>query len=170
MKNKTTGPVRYYETRPAFRVYHPNGGGDGTAAAFRSFPATTSKAGYLQLDIAKQATAGEPEFGLAPTYDWKGRISVRLSPSEVAEMAGVFAGREDSIRGGAGFVHTSETGKSTVALDRVDGPEAGFMLRVGRDAGDGEPAREESILLTQEVALVLEYALPHALGLICFGS
>ena len=154
--------------RPAFQLYHPNSKGNGSAIGIRVVPASLSVLGCVQLEIARQMTVGNVEQKVFPTFNWKDRIIVRLTPVEVAEMCRCLRGITPSIREGAGFSHRTDGGASKVTLVHVVEPKECFQLKVMHETIAGVD-REVSFYIYPAEAFAIEAGLFNAMGALCFG-
>ncbi|MBO6031673.1 MAG: hypothetical protein J6Q22_09390 [Prevotella sp.] len=166
MKDKTE--TKKSSIRPAFTIYHPNSKGNGSAVAFRTYPATVKASGFLQIEISRQQTVGDSERRVFPTFDWKGRIIARLTPLEVGEVVGVLKGTDVSVRDGEGFRHRTDGGATRIALAQVVEPKPSYHLKLSHETLANED-REISIWITPEEAYTLGMGLAASMGRLCFG-
>lgn len=154
--------------RPSFQLYHPNSKGNGSAIGIRVVPASLKVQGCVQLEIARQMTVGNVEQKVFPTFNWKDRIIVRLTPVEVAEVCRCIRGVTHSIRDGAGFVHRTDGGVSKVTLVHVVEPRESFQLKVTHETIAGVD-REVSFYIYPAEAFAIEAGLFAAMGALCYG-
>lgn len=154
--------------RPSFQLYHPNSKGNGSAIGIRVVPASLKVQGCVQLEIARQMTVGNVEQKVYPTFNWKDRIIVRLTPVEVAEVCRCIRGITSSIRNGAGFAHKTDGGASKITLIHVVEPKECFQLKVMHETIAGVD-REVSFYIYPAEAFAIEAGLSAAMGALCFG-
>lgn len=170
MKEKPAESVqRKNSIRPAFTIYHANGKGNGSAVAFRVYPATAGQSGFVQVELAMQQTVGDEDRRVYPTFDWKGRILVRLTPIEVGEMLMVLRGASKGIRNGAGFRHQTDGRISHIRFDHLVEPKDVYCLEVSQETIAGEE-RKVSIELTLSEANAIAAGMSSSMGKLCFGE
>lgn len=154
--------------RPSFQLYHPNNKGNGSAMGIRVVPASLKVQGCVQLEVARQLTVGNVEQKVFPTFNWKDRIIVRLTPVEVAEVCRCIRGITPSVRDGAGFVHRTDGGASKITLVHVVEPRECFQLKVMHETIAGVD-REVSFYVYPAEAFAIEAGLSAAMGALCYG-
>ena len=169
VEKKTGRKIPNQNLIPSFSIYHPNAKGTGSAMAVRLSPARLNQAGYVQIELAVQQTVGDAERKVFPTFNWKGRIIVRITPIEAAEVVRCLRGMTESIRDGAGFSHKTDGRASKITLVHVVEPKPCFQLKVTSETIAGVD-KEVAIYLYSAEAMALECALSSAMGRLCFGD
>ncbi len=156
--------------RPCYTCCHPNGKGTGVTARFELHPAHDVVEGSLFVTMASQKTIGSFADGarVLPTFDWDGRVTVRLSINEVAQMLEVFRGYHENISDGRGLFHKTAKANTVITLEHRLEPSPGYLLALSRKAADGE-LRRMAILLSMTEAVVLSEALASSMVYMAFG-
>lgn len=155
--------------QPSFSIYHPSQNGNGTAMAVRISPARINSSGYVQIEIASQLTIGDIGRKVFPTFNWKERSIVRLSPLEVAEIIRCMRGDTDSIRNGAGFSHKTDGHESSIRFAHMKEPAECYRIVVKSDSVGGTE-KNLAMSISLDEATALELALASSMGRLCFGD
>ncbi|MDD4025157.1 MAG: hypothetical protein PHN85_04455, partial [Kiritimatiellae bacterium] len=83
--------------RPRLSFYHANGKGTGSAARFEVVPAGGDREGAVYLTLAQQksvATGSSAQGNRQhATFDWSGRVTVKLNFEDLCQMLLVFSGQ-----------------------------------------------------------------------------
>lgn len=163
-------PAKERAILPTFSIYHGNPENTGTAMTVRMQPATLRQGGFVQFEIANQATAGvQTEEGrVYPTFDWDKRVAFRLNPVEVAEMVRCLRGMTESVRDGAGYIHKGQKGSAKILFAHAVEPRPHFNLKAYTLKADGAE-RTIGIDVYPAEAMALEMALSGSFGRLCFG-
>jgi hypothetical protein len=156
---------RAYDNRLAF--YHPTQSGGGAAARLEFHPVRPDRDGCFFLEMARQKTAvGRNEAGKqTATFDWEGKITVKLGFMDICGLLLVLEGRCEQAGGGRGLFHDTP-GANTVINLRHQADPPGFALEVSRKPkrAGAEPQRARVLLSEVEglgVRCVFQSALFH---------
>ena len=163
--------------QPHLVFYHPTASGKGAAIQFSVNAATPDQDGAVFFSIAPQLTAAGPAAPGEPrkfaSFDWRGKVTVKLNAVEVAELLLVIAGAAPALAhaGKTGLFHNSPTATTTIEFKRSEDPaRPGFLLGVGRTPKADAAARQfVSMALSVAEAYALRLALEQAMGLVAFG-
>lgn len=160
-KDSKTDTEREY--LPAATIYHGNYRNTGSAMALRVKAATMKQTGYMQVELAKQAEAGDKNKNTFHRFDWANRITLRFTLVECGEILGVLRGNAESLRDGAGIIH--KTAKFTMRHTVEPLPGYEVKVVVSKDGKD----TAVSIMLTMEEGYAIGAAMGAAMGSIAFG-
>lgn len=158
------------ELRPRYVCCHPNAKGTGCSLEFELHPAHDRVEGSIFVTFAAQKTVGSYENGrkIMPTFDWEGRVTVRLDINEVAEMLEVFRGYREKLADGNGIFHRTAKANTVITLEHRQEPVPGYLFCVSRKSVTGELKRM-GVLLSMKEALVLSESLSGAMLYMAFG-
>lgn len=158
------------EIRPRYTCCHPNAKGTGGTVRFELHPAHGLVEGSVFVTFAAQKTVGSYESGrkIMPTFDWEGRITVRLDINEVAEMLEVFRGYREKMADGNGLFHRTAKASTVITLEHRLEPAPGYLFGVSRKTVEGD-IRRLGVLLSMKEALVLSESLAGGLLYMAFG-
>lgn len=151
-------------------ICHPAPNGKGSALRLELHPARGRVPGYVYLEIARQRTAesAEGEVRTFATFDWPGKIAVKLGLDEIAEMIMIFRGMRESIQDGRGvFIRTARE-SCVFKFSHVIEPRPGYFLQLDRKPHDGEPESAYFVFRIAE-AVWLSCALEASMNLLVFG-
>lgn len=150
---------------PRFSIYHPKSKGNGVAVRMEAQPPTPTKCGGLVVELAPQKGKVNGGFDV---WDWPHKMTVRLSPVEVAEVLSVLIGRQESIADGKGiFIRT--IGKSAVfQFYHAISPVPCYCMNISVET-EGEGRQTLAIVLTPIEGLALENGLRGSMSKMMFG-
>jgi hypothetical protein len=161
----TDSPRRPRNNRLAF--YHPTQSGSGAAARLEFHLPRAGRDGCFFLEMARQKTAaGRSETGQqTATFDWEGKITVKLGFLDVCGLLLVLEGRCEQAGGGRGLFHNTPEASTVINLRHQTEP-LGYALEVSRKSkrADAEPQRARVLLSEAEgigVRCVFQSALFH---------
>ena len=152
----------------SYGIYHPNHRGDGSAMCVKMSPAKLSVPGYVQIELAKQQTVGDSERKVFPTFNWRERIIIRLTPIEVGEVIRCLRGMTESVRDGAGFSHRTDGRAAKITMSRMTDPRPCHVLKVMSETIAGVE-KEVEIRLYDAESTSFECALSSSMGRLWFG-
>jgi len=168
-ENKNEAAASYL---PEFAIYHANASGTGCAIKMELHPATGEEDGYFMLKLAMQRTVGDMRGSekTFPTFNWEGRIMVKLGFNDICGMLQVLRGECEAIDDGKGLYHRSAKYSAKIVLRHVVAPVSAYSLEVYRTSNDrSEDDAAAHILLSSAEAYGLSVALENSIGFICFG-
>lgn len=169
--NTSTAVVtRRYPGTLAF--YHPNPSGCGCAVRFELKTAIGNREGCFFMELARQkslptrSSSGELQ---AATFDWGGKLTVKLGVPDICSLLLVLRGIQEDIGNGKGLFHTTPDATTVIRL-RHGAQSPGYALEVSRKARkDGaEPVRMR-LLLPDGEALALALVFEQAMMLLVYG-
>ena len=161
--------------RPRLSYYHANAKGTGSAINFELHPAHWGPDGNTEGSIfasfANQKTVGVrngPET-VFPSFDWKNKLTMRLTISDISQMLMVFRGMQESVCDGKGLFHRSSRYTTVIKFDHRIEPFPGYTLEVYRKSLDGSDQRHAFISFSPAEAVGLSLAIEQSMGVIAFG-
>ena len=162
--------VKHYPGTLAF--YHPGSTGNGSAVRFELKPALGSREGCFFMELARQKTAASRDGNgarRAATFDWEGKLTVKLGVTDVCSLLLVLRGRQEEAGNGKGLFHDTAEATTVIRLRRGADLQ-GIALEVSRKAkrGEAEPVRLR-LVLTEAEALGLELLFEQSMLLIVCG-
>lgn len=161
--------------RPKLSYYHANAKGTGSAISFELHPAHSSPEGNIEgsifVSFANQKTVGVRNGSetVFPSFDWKNRIVLRLTMSDITQMLMVFRGMQESVCDGKGLFHRSSRYNTVIQFDHRIEPYPGYTLEVYRKSFDGADQQHAFISFSQAEAVGLSLAIEQSMGVIAFG-
>ncbi|MDD4101884.1 MAG: hypothetical protein PHU80_04545 [Kiritimatiellae bacterium] len=161
--------------RPRLSFYHANGKGSGSAARFEVVPASGDREGSVYLTLAQQKSVATGSTAQGnrqhATFDWAGRVTVKLNFDDLCQMLLVFSGQAAAIADGKGLYHDSRNMTTVINLNRNDETHPGVTLDISRRGKDesGQACRTR-IAFNKAEAFGLGTVLEQALGLVAFGN
>lgn len=158
------------ESRPRYICCHPNAKGTGCILEFELHPAHDRVEGSIFVTFAAQKTLGSYENGrkIMPTFDWEGRVTIRLDVNEVAELLEVFRGYREKLADGNGIFHRTAKANTIITLEHRLEPVPGYLFCVSRKSAEGELKRL-GVLLSMKETMVLAESFSGALLYMAFG-
>ena len=148
---------------PRLSVYHANAKATGSAIHFSIQKATAVEDGRLIVCMANQQTTGSEK--VFPKFDWGKSVTVKLTPTEIAEIIEVLQGDKESIQDGKGIIYNTGANRVTLTFTHIPSAHAhgyGLELHV-----KGEIYK---ITFNSAESVAIEYALKYALGIVAFGN
>lgn len=161
--------------RPSLAFYHPNAKGTGAALKLSLHPAHDDRDGCIMMTLANQLTLGDRRAAnpVFPTFEWEGRLTVKLDFSDLTQIVQVFRGERESLADGKGLYHTTSKFSTRIVLRHVVEPASCYPLEVYRSArggsGTGPADTSARIVLSESEALGLSLAIENSFGVVCFG-
>ena len=170
---QTAAPVAGY--RPRLSYYHANAKGNGSAINIELHPAHWSAEGNVEgslfVSMANQKTVGVRNGAetVFPSFDWKNRLILRLTMSDIAQIMMVFRGMQESACDGKGIFHRSSRYNTVIKFEHRIEPHPGYTLDVYRKSLDGAEQQHSFIAFSPAEAVGLSLAIEQSMGLIAFG-
>ena len=164
--------------RPSLAFYHPNAKGTGCALKLSLHPAHDDRDGCIMMTLANQLTLGDRRAAnpVFPTFDWEGRLTVKLDFSDLTQIVQVFRGERESLADGKGLYHTTSKFSTRIALRHLVEPTPCYPFEVYRSARSGSAVGDAGaadtsarIVLSESEALGLCLAIETSFGVVCFG-
>ena len=161
--------------RPRLSYYHANAKGTGSAINLELHPAHWSAEGNVEgsifASIANQKTVGSRNGSetVFPSFDWKNRITLRLTMSDIAQIVMVFRGMQESACEGRGLFHRSSRYNTIIKFEHRLDPYPGYILDVSRKSLDGADQQHSFIAFSPAEAIGISLALEQSMGLLAFG-
>lgn len=140
-----------------WEVKHQNAKGTGAMMEMAYRPATDGVEGCLYIGLSPQCNS---------VFDMSEKIRYKLTPIEAAEILQVLRGECESIRDGKGLCYRSDGISVRLQFRHVIEPVLGYSLELYESM---ERERTCSIFLSYSEALVMSYAIEHALAPMVFG-
>ena len=154
--------------------YHANPKGTGSAAQFELRLNREGEDRYdcFFLEMAHQKTAavvGDRQKGPA-TFDWAGKVTVKLDFMDVRKFLAVLEGKCAEAGEGKGGIYHETNGANTLISLKRSSETAGFFLSLSKKAKGGAQVFKGHILLSDVEALGLSCVLRTALFFMAFGA
>ena len=168
----TVQPTGY---RPKLNYYHANAKGTGSAINFELHPAHWSAGGNVEgsifVSFANQKTAGVRNGSetVFPSFDWKNKIAIRLTMSDISQILMVFRGMQESVCDGKGLFHRSSRYNTIIKFEHRLEPYPGYVMEVYRKTLDGSEQKHAFIAFSPAEAVGLSLAIEQSMGIIAFG-
>lgn len=130
--------------------YHPNASGTGTAVRIdpKMNGGTASPRNGFFLELAQQKSAATRNAdGFVPaSFDWEGKITVKLGFQDICEFLAVLEGTCEHAGGKRdGLYH--QNGQTSTVIRFKRGEEGGYALGLSRKrASEEEPKRISTVL------------------------
>ncbi len=155
------------QTLNQYKLYHPNGKGNGSALSLELHPAGNPDVGKVILSIVPQKTVGSRADGTPtfPTFAWADAFIVRLEVTEIEKMLEVFAGETESINDGKGLLD-ARNGTTFCVRHTID-PVPRYIIEIVKR--EGEEPKKRLISLTPTEAGALYHGLAACMGSLMFG-
>lgn len=161
--------------RPRMSYYHANAKGNGSAINIELHPAHWSVEGNVEgslfVSMANQKTVGVRNGAetVFPSFDWKNRLILRLTMSDIAQIMMVFRGMQESVCDGKGIFHRSSRYNTIIKFEHRIEPHPGYTLDVYRKSLDGAEQQHSFIAFSPAEAVGLSLAIEQSMGFIAFG-
>lgn len=140
-----------------WEVKHLNAKGTGAMMEMAYRPATDGVEGCLYIGMSPQCNS---------VFDMSEKIRYKLTPVEAAEVLQVLRGECESIQDGRGLYYRSDGMTVRLQFRHVIEPVLGYSLELYEAM---ERERTCRIFLSCPEALVMSYAIEHALAPMVFG-
>ena len=140
-----------------WEVKHRNAKGTGARMEMAYRPATDGAEGCLYIGLSPQCNS---------VFDMSEKIRYKLTPVEAAEVLQVLRGECESIQDGKGLLYRSDGMAVRLQFRHVIEPVLGYSLELYEST---ERERTCRIFLSCSEALVMSYAIEHALAPMVFG-
>ena len=140
-----------------WEVKHQNAKGTGAMLEMAYRPAADGVEGCLYIGLSPQYKS---------VFDMSEKIRYKLTPVEAAEILQVLRGECESIRDGKGLYYKSNGMAVRLQFRHVIEPVCGYSLELYEAI---ERERTCHIFLSYPEALVMSYAIEHALTPMVFG-
>lgn len=165
-----TKVTKTWTGRPSQRFFHANVKGTGSALSLELHPAHDRVDGSIMLSMASQMTVGDvrgpnPTF---PTFDWEGKMTVKLDFADLSKMLQVFRGECESLEDGHGLFHRSPQFSTRILLRHLIDPVPCYSLELYRSMPGAEDRRARFVFTPWE-ALGLAEAIAGSMAVITFG-
>lgn len=161
--------------RPRLSYYHANAKGSGSAINIELHPAHWSAEGNVEgslfVSMANQKTVGVRNGSetVFPSFDWKNRLVLRLTMSDIAQIMMVFRGMQENVGEGRGIFHRSSRYNTVIKFEHRIDPHPGYTLEVYRKSLDGAEQQHSFIAFSPAEAVGLSLAIEQSMSIIAFG-
>lgn len=161
--------------RPRLSYYHANSKGNGSAINIELHPAHWGAEGNVEgslfVSMANQKTVGVRNGSetVFPSFDWKNRLVLRFTMSDIAQIMMVFRGMQESVGDGRGIFHRSSRYNTVIKFEHRIEPHPSYVLEVYRKSQDGAEQMHSFIAFSPAEAVGLSLAIEQSMGLIAFG-
>ena len=154
--------------------YHANAKGTGTAlqVELRLNRNGESRQNCMFFDMARQKTAAtRDESGRTPaTFDWAGKVTVKIDFPDICELLTVLEGRCDHVGGTRdGLYHEAGNANTIISFKRNAEP-AGYALGISKRSKAGDPIFRGQIVLSDPEGIGLRCLLQGSLFPMTLGS
>lgn len=140
-----------------WEVKHSNAKGTGAMMEMAYRPATDGVEGCLYIGLSPQCNS---------VFDMSEKIRYKLTPAEAAEVLQVLKGEREAIQDGKGLYYRTDGVTVRLQFRHVIEPVLGYSLELYEAM---ERERTCRIFLSYPEALVMSYAIEHALAPMVFG-
>ena len=161
--------------RPRLSYYHASPKGSGSAINFELHPAHWSAEGNIEgslfVSMANQKTVGVRNGSetVFPSFDWKNRLVLRLTMTDIAQIVMVFRGMQESVGEGRGIFHRSARYNTVIKFEHRIDPHPCYALEVYRKSLDGAEQQRSFIAFSPAEAVGLSLAIEQSMSLLAFG-
>ena len=164
-------PAKVGQYRPSLAFFHANARGTGCAMKLSLHPAHDDTDGCIMMTMANQLTIGDrmSPNPVYPTFDWHGRLTVKLDFTDLSHIVQVFRGERESVGDGKGLYHQTARFSTSIVLRHVVEPESCYSFELYRKSKGGEEDSSARIVLSDSEALGLCLAIENSFGVISFG-
>ncbi len=157
----------------AISFYHPNGKGTGSAMRLEPRINRDDRDRYncFFMELASQKTAANLKggAGVPATFDWAGKITVKLGFLDMAEILTVLEGRSDNAGGSRnGLYHAAGNGNTLISF-QANREQRIYHLSVSKKNGSETP-RKLGITLSEVEATGLRSLFQTGLFFVTFSS
>ena len=157
----------------AIAFYHPNGKGTGSAMRLEPRINRDDRDRYncFFMELAGQKTAANLKAGagVPATFDWAGKITVKLGFLDVSEILTVLEGRSDHAGGSRnGLYHAAGNGNTLISF-QANREQRIYHLSVSKKNGAQTP-HKLGITLSESEATGLRCLLQTGLFFVTFSS
>lgn len=157
----------------AIAFYHPNGKGTGSAMRLEPRINRDDRDRYncFFMELAGQKTAANLKAGagVPATFDWAGKITVKLGFLDVSEILTVLEGRNDNAGGSRnGLYHAAGNGNTLISF-QANREQRIYHLSVSKKNG-AETPRKLGITLSEVEATGLRCLFQTGLFFVTFSS
>lgn len=160
---------------PRLAFYHANQNGTGSAVTVEMSPATGTREGQVYVTIAPQDPAPANVVTTATgkrcaAFRWKNKICMKLTFTEVAEMAMALGGATKELlhAGKPGFYHALRDTVTTMDM-RQSEDRPGVFMAVSRTVRGEEGKQNCCFAFSPAEAFGLRLALEQSMSLLAFG-
>lgn len=145
--------MRIGMSRPKLSFYHADEKCEGSAVTFQLYPAHDDDKGCIQVEFAKQLTAGRKDgpYPTYPIFDWENRITFELGFEDVSKCLLVLIGESESTKRDEGIV-IENGGKYEVEFCHVMWPKEGYGFGVRYTPRKGEEQKAKILFNEYERA------------------
>jgi len=164
-------PAKVGQYRPSLAFYHANARGTGCAMKLSLHPAHDDTDGCIMMTMANQRTIGDrvSPNPVYPTFDWEGRLTVKLDFTDLSRIVQVFHGERESLGDGKGLYHQTARFSTSIVLRHIIEPESCYSFELYRKSKDGKDESSARIVLSDTEAFGLCRAMENSFGVISFG-
>jgi hypothetical protein len=154
--------------------YHANGKGTGAVMQIdmRLNEGDERRYDCFFLTMARQKSVAAKVDGrdVPASFDWDGRVAVKLGFGDVCELLAVLEGRRDTAgQSGKGLYHASGDGSTIVEFSRQSDREA-YGLAVSRKGSDGAQVFRGQMILSDAEAIGLRCVFQQGLFFLSFHA
>jgi hypothetical protein len=154
--------------------YHPSQKGGGAALRFdlRLNRSGEDRYNCFFEEMANQNGVGGQEGGQRKpaSFDWQGKVTVKLDFLDVSEFLAVIEGRRPQAGDGQNGMYHSSADASTLISFRRHAEREGYALSLSKKKKDGTQLFKGHILLSEAEATGLRCVFQTALFLFAFGA
>lgn len=155
----------------ALVLYHPNGKGTGSALQLEL---RLNRAGedrydcfFLEMALQKTAADNGKEGRTPATFDWAGKVTVKLDFADICELLAVLEGRAEQAGGQRNGIY-HEAGNTNTVIGFKKNPEGGYFAGVSRKDKQGSQLFKGHMLLSEAEAIGLRCILQSGLFFMTF--
>lgn len=152
--------------------YHANSKGTGAAVQFELRLNREGEDRYdcFFLEMAHQkTTADDPQRGPA-TFDWDGKVIVKLDFMDICELIAVLEGRRPQAGHGQNGIYHGSMGSSTLIFFKKNLEGEGFYLGISKRSKENTQLFRGHVVLNEIEAIGLDCVFRTALFLMAFGT
>ena len=158
---------RSYGGRLAF--YHPTGSGTGSAIQIELKLNRPGEDRYdcFFLEMARQKTIRGQGGHPTATFDWAGKITVKLDVTDICEFLRVLEGKAEQAGGARGLYHEAGSASTLIGF-RHSAEPPGYAVDLSRKEKGAETGSKAHILLTEAEAIALRCVFQSAIFYLVF--
>ncbi len=151
--------------------YHANGQGTGMALQFELRMNRKGEERYdcIFMEMARQKTASSGMGGqrVPATFDWGGKVTIKLDFFDVCEMLLVLEGKSEKMGGGRNGLYHEAKGSSVLITMERGTKQGGYYIGISKKKG-AEQVFKGQILLSEAESLGLRHVLQNSLFFMVF--
>jgi hypothetical protein len=151
--------------------YHPDSKGTGSALQIelRLNKADEDRYDCFFLEMARQETAARGEHGrTAATFNWAGKVTVKLDFADVCELLTVLEGRAEQAGGQRNGIYHESGNANTIITFRKGKDHPGYFLDISKKDKSGAQVFKGHIVLSEAEGLGLRHVMQSGLFFMVF--